>query len=313
MINSREMNVFPSNTFSLILFLGVLSIPISSRSSHEQDNLSQVLIKSKQGVFSADFEDKNGTRINVRDGETASMDCRVFLKQDKTISWLRHTQQSESTSHLELLTVGLTTWTGDERIKADFKYPNNWRLNISDITKPDKGLYICQISTHPVKTLHVILNVRDALVEMVEDGSEEGDSGVRHKYYNPGSDIRLDCVVRARMETITPVTWWKDGILLDLQQRDSVSIATHVESSQITSKLLIKSALVSDAGNYSCSLPNFNENHFPRAKTRVHVIFGDHAAVYGGAEKILHFRNWKEFICQITIVWSILSRSKANI
>ena len=73
---------------------------------------------------------------------------------------MRHTQQSESTSHLELLTVGLTTWTGDERIKADFKYPNNWRLNISDITKADKGLYICQISTHPVKTLHVILNVQ---------------------------------------------------------------------------------------------------------------------------------------------------------
>merc|ERR1712080_34356 len=165
----------------------------------------------------------------------------------------------------------------------------------------------------PVKTLHVILNVQDALVEMVEDGSEQGDSGVRHKYYNPGSDIRLDCVVRARIETITPVTWWKDGILLDLQQRDSVSIGTHVESSQITSKLLIKSALVSDAGNYSCSLPGYKENHFPRAKTRVHVIFGDHAAVYGRGDRVAFFRNWNEVLCLLAILYSVLSSTIAKI
>ena len=42
--------------------------------------------RTKQGVFSADFEDDNNTKVVLGDGDNLTLDCRVFLKQDKTVS-----------------------------------------------------------------------------------------------------------------------------------------------------------------------------------------------------------------------------------
>jgi len=70
------------------------------------------------------------------------------------VSWLRHKENT-----IELLTVGDSTYTGEQRINVSFEYPNNWRLNITDIIKPDEGVYVCQISTFPPKALHVNLKV----------------------------------------------------------------------------------------------------------------------------------------------------------
>ncbi len=42
--------------------------------------------KSKHGVFEADFENQNGTTINVRDGDSVLLNCRVYLLHDKTVS-----------------------------------------------------------------------------------------------------------------------------------------------------------------------------------------------------------------------------------
>ena len=40
---------------------------------------------SKEGVFTADFLSPNGTTVSVRDGGTAILDCRVYLRHDKTV------------------------------------------------------------------------------------------------------------------------------------------------------------------------------------------------------------------------------------
>ena len=42
--------------------------------------------KSKQGVFTADFLDDNGTVLTVRDGETALLNCSVYLRHNKTVT-----------------------------------------------------------------------------------------------------------------------------------------------------------------------------------------------------------------------------------
>ena len=41
-----------------------------------------------------------------------------------------------------------------------FRYPNNWRLNISDVRKSDEGRYLCQISSFPPKALLTFLHVK---------------------------------------------------------------------------------------------------------------------------------------------------------
>ena len=57
---------------------------LSSKSSTDSW-LDSVLGQSKQGVFSADFEDDNNTWVELGDGENMTLDCRVFLKQEKTV------------------------------------------------------------------------------------------------------------------------------------------------------------------------------------------------------------------------------------
>ena len=47
--------------------------------------LDSVLGESKEGVFTADFLSPNGTTVTVRDGGTALLDCRVYLRHDKTV------------------------------------------------------------------------------------------------------------------------------------------------------------------------------------------------------------------------------------
>ena len=56
--------------------------------------------------------------------------------------------------------MGNITYTGDPRIQSAYSYPNNWRLVVTDLTSQDTGLYVCQISTHPPKELHVRLLVK---------------------------------------------------------------------------------------------------------------------------------------------------------
>jgi hypothetical protein len=39
-----------------------------------------------QGVFTADFEGKNNTVMELGDGDNTMLDCKVFLKQEQTVS-----------------------------------------------------------------------------------------------------------------------------------------------------------------------------------------------------------------------------------
>lgn len=68
--------------------------------------------------------------------------------------WLRN-----MTDSAQLLTVGPAPYTGDSRIAVKFQYPNNWRLSMNPVKKTDAGYYMCQISTHPPRTIFTNLTV----------------------------------------------------------------------------------------------------------------------------------------------------------
>lgn len=72
------------------------------------------------------------------------------------VSWVR--RKSDDTN-LDLLTVGLHTYSGDTRYKLEFQYPNNWRLKIESAVREDEGTYECQISTHPPRIIQKNLYV----------------------------------------------------------------------------------------------------------------------------------------------------------
>ena len=48
--------------------------------------VASVLGRDKGGVFTADFEGENNTLVELGDGENMVLDCKVFLRQDKTVS-----------------------------------------------------------------------------------------------------------------------------------------------------------------------------------------------------------------------------------
>lgn len=72
------------------------------------------------------------------------------------VSWVRR-RPGETT--LDLLTVGLQTYTADTRYKVEFQYPSNWRLKIESAIKDDEGTYECQISTYPPRVIQKNLYV----------------------------------------------------------------------------------------------------------------------------------------------------------
>ena len=42
--------------------------------------------RSKHGVFTADFEGENNTVVELEDGDNILLDCKVFLRKEKTVS-----------------------------------------------------------------------------------------------------------------------------------------------------------------------------------------------------------------------------------
>ena len=58
---------------------------VTGRQERDQEWIDS-LKADKAGVFTADFEEENGTVVEVRDGTDAVLDCRVYLRHDKTVS-----------------------------------------------------------------------------------------------------------------------------------------------------------------------------------------------------------------------------------
>lgn len=69
------------------------------------------------------------------------------------VSWIRHRD-------VHILTVGSYTYTSDQRFQATHhKDTDDWTLQIKWAQKRDAGMYECQISTQPIRSFFVNLEV----------------------------------------------------------------------------------------------------------------------------------------------------------
>nr|XP_021187738.2 uncharacterized protein LOC110374386 isoform X2 [Helicoverpa armigera] len=147
------------------------------------------------------FEEEKYTQVTAHVGAEALLNCRVVMLKDKTVMWLRNTTESA-----QLLTVGPALYAGDNRIAVKFQYPNNWRLSMNPVKFTDAGHYMCQISTHPPRTIFTNLTVLPPVISI--NGDETHD--VKDRFYKAGSAIKLSCIISEQyvssISTKAPVT-----------------------------------------------------------------------------------------------------------
>ncbi|XP_049872104.1 uncharacterized protein LOC126370972 isoform X2 [Pectinophora gossypiella] len=141
------------------------------------------------------FEEEKVSHISAHVGSEALLNCRVSMLKDKTVMWLRNTTDSA-----QLLTVGPATYAGDSRIAVKFQYPNNWRLSMNPVKGSDAGLYMCQISTHPPRTIFANLTVLPPLITINGDQTHE----IKDRFYKAGSSIKLSCIISDEFLNLVP-------------------------------------------------------------------------------------------------------------
>lgn len=94
---------------------------------------------------------KNNSKVIAQTGGRALLPCEVKLTPPATVSWIR-------LEDFQLLTVGLSTYSSDERYQIEHgRHMGNWPLSIKGVGRRDEGLYKCQLSVHPVESILVEL------------------------------------------------------------------------------------------------------------------------------------------------------------
>ncbi|XP_036335533.1 uncharacterized protein LOC118745958 isoform X2 [Rhagoletis pomonella] len=188
-------------------------------------------------------------------GKSAYLGCRVKHLGNKTVAWIRHRD-------LHILTVGTYTYTTDQRFQTSYHRDiDEWTLQIKWAQQRDAGIYECQISTQPVRSFSVNLNI------VVPTASILGGPDL---YVDRGSTINLTCVIKFSPEPPTHIFWYHQDKVLSEETSGGRLKFKMIKSEETKSILLISDADLLDSGKYSC-YPSNTEI----ASIRVHVLQGE--------------------------------------
>ncbi|KAJ0171683.1 hypothetical protein K1T71_012446 [Dendrolimus kikuchii] len=202
------------------------------------------------------FGTENNTVVTSQTGSTALLPCVIRNIGDGIVSWIRR-------KDYHLLTVGLTTYSSDQRFQAiHLQHSEDWTLKVRFVQKRDAGIYECQVSSHPPTSIFLILEVVEARAQI---------SGPTEKYLKPGSTLRLQCSVVQTTEAPAFVFWYHNSRMINYDVERGINVTT--DPAQRVSDLLIPATSVSHAGNYTC-VPN---NAVP-ASIYVHIFNGENPA-----------------------------------
>lgn len=213
-------------------------------------------------------------------GHTAYLTCRVFDRTNSTVSWIRH-------SDLHILTVGRYTYTADNRYQSIYNpTTDEWILQIKYLQPRDSGMYECQVSTQPVRSFFVRLNILDeppskldqqSFYSLEKEAKETRAEimGGAEVHVELGSTLNLTCVVRNTRERPHYLLWYHSNQTIDYTSpRGGISVVNsenEKNSHEITSTLLIYQVREADSGRYSCRPSNTE-----LAGTTVYVIRDEH-------------------------------------
>lgn len=204
------------------------------------------------------FDPATPRNVTALVGKSAYLSCKVRNLANKTVSWIRHRD-------IHILTVGSYTYTSDQRFSAIHRREaDEWTLHIKWAQKRDAGMYECQLSTQPVMSFFVNLNVVVPTAEIL---------GSPDLHVDEGSTINLTCSIKYSPEPPAYIFWYHhDEVISYDSSRGGVSVITE-KGEVTTSYLLIQQAELKDSGKYSCSPSNADV-----ASVFVHVLNGERPA-----------------------------------
>ncbi|XP_022171310.1 neurotrimin-like [Myzus persicae] len=145
------------------------------------------------------------TNVTVPVGREATIVCIVDDLGSYKVAWLRVDTQTILTIHNHVITK-------NHRIGVSHSDHRTWHIHIKEVRESDKGWYMCQINTDPMKSQLGFLDI--VVPPDILDYPTSTDMNVRE-----GSNVSLRCA--ASGSPAPNITWRKEGselILLEHSQ-----------------------------------------------------------------------------------------------
>uniref|UniRef100_A0A2S2QVG0 Ig-like domain-containing protein n=1 Tax=Sipha flava TaxID=143950 RepID=A0A2S2QVG0_9HEMI len=222
---------------------------VTHSSALDDAQLQRTLLKPK-------FLTENSSTVVAQTGVASRISCLVANLGDCVVSWIRRRDY-------RLLTVGLSTYTEDLRFQSlHHVQTGDWTLQIKYVQLRDAGLYECQISSHPPKSIFINLKVVEAQAEI---------AGASEKYLMLNSPLHLECVVRQSPVDPVYIFWYHDSRMINYDIDRGVNVTSNLPNKH--SALYIERASRAHSGNYTCA----PSNAFP-ANTVIHILNGENPA-----------------------------------
>ncbi|KAF7271308.1 hypothetical protein GWI33_015806 [Rhynchophorus ferrugineus] len=139
-----------------------------------------------------------------------------FIAISRQVAWLRVDTQTILTIHNHVITK-------NHRIGVTHIELKTWHLHIRDVQESDKGWYMCQINTDPMKSQVGYLDVVEIPLSVPPDILDYPTSA--DMVVDESSDVTLRCVASGSPE---PTVTWKreDGELITLPNETEVANIT---------------------------------------------------------------------------------------
>ncbi|XP_045135901.1 neurotrimin-like [Portunus trituberculatus] len=153
---------------------------------------------------------KDVPNITVTVGRDALLPCTVEQLRGFKVAWVQVDTQT-------ILTIHKLVITRNPRIALLHNDHRSWHLEIKNVRESDRGWYMCQVNTDPMRSRQGYVDV--VVPPDIIDKESSGDITVRE-----GQDVTLTC--RAKGHPAPNITWRREDnrdILLNTAQRSRAS------------------------------------------------------------------------------------------
>lgn len=132
--------------------------------------------------------------ITVPAGRKVTLACVVDNLNNYRVAWM-------FVEKFTLLTLAKSVITHNSRFKVTHNGHRTWHLHIHDVQERDRGAYMCQINTSPMKSQIGYLNV--VVPPKIDEENTSSDTEVRES-----GDVALKCIAKGTPEP--EITWRRE-------------------------------------------------------------------------------------------------------